>query len=291
LSGAAPVAVLGTGQMGAAIASALLRAEHEVVVWNRTPAAAEPLVAAGSRLAASPAEAVAACATAFVVLSTYDASDSVLRGDGMADALAGRTVVQLTTGSPAQARAAAAWVEGCGGRALEGCPTAHAQRIGEPDAVTLYAGPQDLFAAERELLEGLGSARWLGEPLGLAKAATLSTGPLYHAAMVGFAHSAAFADAEGLAREDFRAAIEGFVPTLVALVENMARRVVDGSYDEPRTTIGKQVSTSALLLDAVRELGLRDELAELAAAEFARAAEAGRAGQDTAALFEIARRR
>lgn len=44
----AKVAVLGLGRMGAAMATRLLEAGHEVVVWNRTPAKAEQFVAASS---------------------------------------------------------------------------------------------------------------------------------------------------------------------------------------------------------------------------------------------------
>ena len=53
------VAVLGTGIMGAAMARNLCRAGHDVRVWNRTPAKAEPLAADGATVAATPAEAVA----------------------------------------------------------------------------------------------------------------------------------------------------------------------------------------------------------------------------------------
>ena len=51
------IAVLGTGRMGAPIASNLLRAEFPVSVWNRTPARAQPLADEGARLASSPSEA------------------------------------------------------------------------------------------------------------------------------------------------------------------------------------------------------------------------------------------
>jgi 3-hydroxyisobutyrate dehydrogenase len=52
------VAMLGTGIMGAAMARNLLRAGHQVAVWNRTAARAEPLSADGATVAGSPAEAV-----------------------------------------------------------------------------------------------------------------------------------------------------------------------------------------------------------------------------------------
>jgi 3-hydroxyisobutyrate dehydrogenase-like beta-hydroxyacid dehydrogenase len=51
------VGFIGLGQMGSAIARNLLTAGHELTVWNRSSGKAKDLVAAGARLAESPAEA------------------------------------------------------------------------------------------------------------------------------------------------------------------------------------------------------------------------------------------
>ena len=54
------VGVLGLGKMGTGIASNLIKAGHEVAVWNRSAAKAEPLVALGATLAATPRQAARA---------------------------------------------------------------------------------------------------------------------------------------------------------------------------------------------------------------------------------------
>lgn len=51
------IGFLGLGQMGRAMAANLLKAGHELTVWNRSPCADEALVAAGARRAVTPAEA------------------------------------------------------------------------------------------------------------------------------------------------------------------------------------------------------------------------------------------
>ena len=51
------VGIIGLGHMGAGMASNLLKAGHEVTVYNRTPAKAEALVAQGAKVAASIADA------------------------------------------------------------------------------------------------------------------------------------------------------------------------------------------------------------------------------------------
>lgn len=54
------VGFVGLGSMGRGMAQSLLRAGHEVVVWNRTRERAEALRGAGAAVAATPAEAARA---------------------------------------------------------------------------------------------------------------------------------------------------------------------------------------------------------------------------------------
>ena len=53
------VAVLGLGAMGSRMAMNIIKAGHQVTVWNRSAKAAEPLVVAGAAHAATPKEAAA----------------------------------------------------------------------------------------------------------------------------------------------------------------------------------------------------------------------------------------
>ncbi|MGW7612247.1 NAD(P)-dependent oxidoreductase [Streptomyces sp. NPDC054766] len=71
------IAFLGLGRMGAGMARRLLGARHPLTVWNRTPAKAEPFVAAGAELAASPAEAVRDADVVITMLADPAALDAV----------------------------------------------------------------------------------------------------------------------------------------------------------------------------------------------------------------------
>ena len=55
------VGFLGLGAMGSRMAANILKAGHTVTVWNRSPEAAEALVASGARRASSPKEAAEGC--------------------------------------------------------------------------------------------------------------------------------------------------------------------------------------------------------------------------------------
>ena len=73
------VALLGTGIMGSAMARNLLRAGHEVHVWNRDQAKTFPLADAGAQAAASPAQAVAGVDVVVTMLFDAAAVTEVVR--------------------------------------------------------------------------------------------------------------------------------------------------------------------------------------------------------------------
>jgi 3-hydroxyisobutyrate dehydrogenase-like beta-hydroxyacid dehydrogenase len=92
------VGFIGLGRMGAGMATNLLKAGHEVTVYNRTPGKAEALVAQGARAAASIFEACQGHAV-ITMLANDDAVESVVLGDGgvLASLLAGAIHVSSST--------------------------------------------------------------------------------------------------------------------------------------------------------------------------------------------------
>jgi 3-hydroxyisobutyrate dehydrogenase-like beta-hydroxyacid dehydrogenase len=92
------VAFLGLGIMGRPMASNLVKAGHEVAVWNRTPGKDVE----GARTASTPAEAAQNADVAWMCVSDTKAVENVLFGpDGVQDALRpGMTVVDSSTISP-----------------------------------------------------------------------------------------------------------------------------------------------------------------------------------------------
>src|SRR5687768_1381862 len=106
---ATPVTVLGLGAMGSAIARTFVDRGHPTTVWNRTAGKATALVDAGAAAAGTAAEAVAASDLVVLCVLDYDAVDDVLGGVG--DAISGRALVNLTSGSPERARAVQAWAD------------------------------------------------------------------------------------------------------------------------------------------------------------------------------------
>jgi 3-hydroxyisobutyrate dehydrogenase-like beta-hydroxyacid dehydrogenase len=155
------VGFIGLGAMGQTMAQHLVKAGHEVRVWNRTPARARPLVAAGATLAKTVA---AACDEAAVVFSMLadDAAliDAVSGGDnepGIIDALGeGDVHVSLATiGTELSARLTQAHAES--GQHFVAAPV-----FGRPEAATaarltiVAAGDDAALARVQPLLEVMG---------------------------------------------------------------------------------------------------------------------------------------
>jgi 3-hydroxyisobutyrate dehydrogenase-like beta-hydroxyacid dehydrogenase len=159
------IAFLGLGEMGTPMASRLLRAGHELTVWNRTPERTAPLAERGAIAAATPAEAAAGADFIITMLGTPEALEQVVFGDsGLAGALgAGQLLVDMSTVGPAAIRSVAA-------RLPPGVPLVDAPVRGSvPQAtagsleVFVGAGDED-FARVRPILETLGTVRHVGAP-------------------------------------------------------------------------------------------------------------------------------
>ena len=89
---------IGLGHMGRAMAANLLRAGHQVRVWNRSPQKAKDLEGEGARLAASPAEAAQA-GVVLTMLADDAALEQVLEGEAglLAGLPAGGLHVSMST--------------------------------------------------------------------------------------------------------------------------------------------------------------------------------------------------
>ncbi|WP_295973120.1 NAD(P)-dependent oxidoreductase [uncultured Xanthomonas sp.] len=98
------IGFLGLGTMGQPIALNLLRAGHALTVWNRSAAAAQPLLEAGAQQAAQPADAVRG-PVLFSMLADDTAVRETLLDRGALDALtAGSVHVNMATISVTLAR-------------------------------------------------------------------------------------------------------------------------------------------------------------------------------------------
>src|SRR5208337_4708357 len=88
------IAYLGLGIMGRPMAANLVKAGHDVTVWNRTPKTVE-----GARTASTPAEAAKDAEVIWMCVADTKAVETVLFGAGGVEAVLrpGMTVVDSST--------------------------------------------------------------------------------------------------------------------------------------------------------------------------------------------------
>ncbi|MGI5188471.1 NAD(P)-dependent oxidoreductase [Promicromonospora sp. CA-289599] len=213
----APVTLIGLGPMGQAMVHALLRAGHPVTVWNRTPSRATDVVAAGATLAATPADALAASKLVILSLTDYQAMHDIL--GPAAEALAGRTLVNLSSDSPERTREGAAWAQAHGARFLTGGVMTPAPMVGTEAAYVYYSGPSDLMEANRETLATIGAPRYLGEDLGLAQLMYLANLDVFLTSLASLMHATALLESSGVTAS---AALEELMLTLVGVGEMLS---------------------------------------------------------------------
>jgi 3-hydroxyisobutyrate dehydrogenase-like beta-hydroxyacid dehydrogenase len=153
------VGFIGLGRMGSGMAADLLRAGHEVTVYNRSPDKAEALAAEGAKVAASIAEACRGEAV-FTMLSNDEAVESVVFGDGgiLASLPKGAIHISSSTISVALSDRLAAAHAKAGQRYVV------ATVLGRPDAaaagklIVVAAGDPDTVSEVAPLLDAIGQS-------------------------------------------------------------------------------------------------------------------------------------
>jgi 3-hydroxyisobutyrate dehydrogenase len=109
--------------MGAAVAARLLELGHQVTVWNRSPDKVKPLVEAGAKAAASPAEVAQASEAVITLLTDGAAIDAVYNGPNglLSGDVKGKLFLEMSTVPPQVELALAPKVRAKGAAMVE-CP-------------------------------------------------------------------------------------------------------------------------------------------------------------------------
>lgn len=155
---------LGLGRMGSALARRLLAAGCDVAVYNRSPAKAEPLGAAGAKIVGSAAD-LATRDIVFVTVGTpQDLMAAVLGPGGLMSSDAAPSIVvdcsTISAETSQQVRAGLAQR----GPALLAAPVMGNPKVASAGRLTLaVSGPPDSFRIAQPYLDLLGGATYVGD--------------------------------------------------------------------------------------------------------------------------------
>jgi 3-hydroxyisobutyrate dehydrogenase-like beta-hydroxyacid dehydrogenase len=282
------IAIIGTGRLGTAIARALLASGHEVSVWNRTPSRAQPLVERGARLAGSVRDAVSAAELSVAILSDYRASEQQLHAADVASALRGKTLLQFASGSPSDARSAAAWARERGVRYLDGAVMATPSYIGKAEGTILYAGERELFDENESILSCLaGTSVYVGADPGQAAALDSALLVYMWGVLFGALHGVAIGQAEGIALEAYLAYAKGMLPMAGAMTVELIERTIERDYEATEATLDAHYGALRHVLEICRQRGLDRTIPDAFDSVMKRGHESGLGELDFTALVKL----
>jgi len=137
------VTVIGAGRMGSALATVLFHKGFATTVWNRTGAKTEALSRLGLSVGQSVEESVREADIVVVSVSDYSSTRQLLQQPDIETALRGKIIVQLSSGTPKEAREMDVWARRCGIAYLDGAILGSPEWIGTPACTIFYSGPSD----------------------------------------------------------------------------------------------------------------------------------------------------
>jgi len=207
-----PVAVLGIGAMGHAMATSMLRAGIPTIVWNRRPTATRDLAGLGAEVAETAADAARRAAVVVTMVTDTDAVLSIARDQGMLAALApGAIWVQMATiGVAGIERVAAMVAAERPDVTLLDAPVSGSREPAEQGQLTIFAsGPEAARPRVAGLFDALGQRTiWVGE-VGAGSRLKLVNNTLVAFAAEAVANAAALARRLGLQTETVIQALAG----------------------------------------------------------------------------------
>jgi 3-hydroxyisobutyrate dehydrogenase-like beta-hydroxyacid dehydrogenase len=280
------VALLGLGSMGSALARALVGAGHRVTVWNRGEKSRAAFRGVCT-VAESPLEACASADLVLTCLSNYAAAYDVLDHDEIKGALAGKTLVQLSTATPEEARAFGAWAAQNGIDYLDAKIGTVPAGIGAPMTVIFYAGAKSLFERHEPVLKSLsGRATFMGEALDRAVMGDFAFLSVYWAGTIGLLHGAALCAAAGVDIKQFFSLSTSFVSEISGRAVSFEELILSKDYATVQSSLKVDLAGSKLWADTVKNLGLNTLFAQSIVDITQDAVDRGNEALDTASMME-----
>jgi 3-hydroxyisobutyrate dehydrogenase len=283
--GNTPVAVLGTGIMGAAMARNLIKSGMEVRAWNRSPEKAEPLAGDGATTVAdSPAEAAEGADFLLTMLADADTIADVVDGGVLSALSDGGVWLQMSTvgieGTERLGELAAG-----SGVAFVDAPVLGTKAPAEGgQLIVLASGPEEVRERSEAVFEPMASkVVWLGEA-GAGSRLKLVVNNWIVGLLGVLAETISLAEATGVDPERFLETIEGG-PLGLPYAQIKGNMMIEEQFP---TSFSLKLARkdAALVLDAARANGLEMVVAEAVAARFDDAISSGHGDEDMAAVYE-----
>lgn len=280
---------LGLGMMGFPMSRRLIKAGHDVTVWNRSAAKTVALVEAGAKAAACPRDVASASGIIFMCLTDAAAVEAVVFGrDGVAETPgAGKLVVDFSSIHPDAARGIAARLQAANGMGWIDAPVSGGTMGAEEGTLAVMAGG-DAADIERVRPYVLSMARRLTPmgPTGAGQTAKLCNQVIVGCAMAVLAEATRLAVNAGIDAGRLPEALAGGFADSIPL-QLFVPRMVQGIHSPPLGHIATMLKDLDTVVDVARTTSSPVPMSALAAQLFRLAKAARGADVDALEIYKL----
>jgi putative dehydrogenase len=203
----AKVGLIGAGNMGMGLSRNILKAGHELTVYDVRPEPLETLVKEGARAAASPREVGTAADSVFIMVLNVDQFKTVLLGeDGLLAGLEpGSTVICTATIGRSQVIEVAELVTAKGVNIVDAPVSGGAPGAAAGTLTMMVAAQSAIFEASKPVLEAVGRDIYhVGEEIGMGQTVKSALAVLIGTTYAGIFEALTLAVKAGVAPEILR---------------------------------------------------------------------------------------
>ncbi|HVB98647.1 MAG TPA: NAD(P)-dependent oxidoreductase [Candidatus Dormibacteraeota bacterium] len=281
------IAFFGAGNMGEPMALNLMRAGHEITVFNRTPAKAAALENAGAKVAKAPAEALQEAEVAITMLADDQAlRDTLLASDAIRALPRGAIHMGCSTISVALSKQ----LEREHARRGQGYVAAPV--LGRPDAAAekklwvLAAGPREQVERCRPLMEAIGRGiSVVGEQPWQANVTKIAANFMIASVLETLGEAFALVRKSGMDPHAFLAVMNPFFNS--PIYTNYGRIIADGQFEPAGFRLQLGLKDVNMALAAAQDAASPLPLASLIRDHLLSAIAHGREDADWSALTEV----
>lgn len=250
------VGLIGLGLMGTALTERLLEAGYAVWVHNRTREKATPLVARGAQWAENP---LAVCDRVLISLYTTDTVEEVL-GQLDGGLRPGQILIDTTTGEPEQTARLGARLAARGVYYLDAPISGSSEQTRRGEATAIVGGPQEAFAACRDLFDCCARQTIYAGPCGSGSRMKLVSNLVLGLNRAALAEGLVFAQALGI---DPEAALQVLIGSMAysRIMDTKGRKMIEGDF-RTQARLAQHLKDIRLILAAAAAAGQELPLTE-----------------------------
>ena len=283
----AKIGWIGLGNMGVPMSTNLIKAGHEVTVWNRTKAKAEPVIAAGAQWADSPKEIAAKCDFIFTMVADGPTLQAVTLGENgvVAGLSPKKIVIDMSTVAPAESLKVNDAVESKDCKFIRGPVTGSTVLAQNATLGVLASGDKAAYDKVLPLFEAMGKNQFYLGGEEEARVMKLALNTMIGTSMQMMAEAVVLAEKAGLNVAQVCEVIAGSAVGS-PLVGYKVAPISKGQYD-PAFSVKLMMKDFDLAFDAAKQYGVSMPVTAVTRQFLAAADASGRGDKDFSVLTQV----